>query len=279
LGQVFLPMKLNNRSEPYYFIMDTGAGMSAVEEKVANELRLPIMGRTELAGTAGILEVPIKQLDAVAPQRRGYPVSILTHHGLLATTQDLSQFRVPLPAPYEAGLLGNDYLRHFVVEVDFFPPSVQLSRPYGYIPAGVNPEKFLPFRLDRSKIMRIQARLDGWLEVELRVDSGAATLTSVAWPYLNITTSNWRQLCEKRSHYTFHDTVAAKGMGGRVDLQVAQIDLLEIGPLRFERPRVVVQPEQGIFANPQAVGFISLNLFEPGQWITFDYPAGRIYVP
>jgi len=272
-------MKLNNRSEPYYFIMDTGAGMSAVEEKVANELRLPVMGRTELAGTAGILDVPLKQIDAVAPQRRGYPVSILTHHGLLATTQDLSQFRVPLPAPFEAGLLGNDYLRHFIVEVDFLPPSVQLSRPYGYTPAGVNPEKFLPFRLDRSKIMRIQAKLDDWLDVEVRVDSGAATLTSVAWPYLNITTFTWRQLCEKRPDYKFHDMVIARGMGGRVELQIANIESLDLGPLKFYNPRVVVQPEQGIFASPNAVGFVSMNLFEPGQWVTFDYPAGRIYIP
>jgi hypothetical protein len=272
-------MKLNNRLEPYYFILDTGAGMSAVEEKVSAELGLPTIGRTELAGTAGVLDVPLKQLDSVAPQRRGYPVPILTHHGLLATTQDLSQFRVPMPAPFEAGLLGNDYLRHFVVEVDFFPPSVQLSRPYGYTPAGVNPGKFLPFRLDRNKIMRVDGKLDGWLEVELRVDSGAATLTSVTWPYLNITTATWKQLREKKPSYSFHGTVGAKGMGGRVELQVAQIESLDLGPLHFDKPCVVVQPEQGIFANPNAVGFISLNLFEPGQWVTLDYPAGRIYVP
>ncbi|MBN9388219.1 MAG: aspartyl protease family protein [Chloroflexi bacterium] len=279
LGQVFLPMMLNNRPEPYYFIMDTGAGMSAVEEKVAEELGLPTIGKTELAGTAGVLNVPIKQFDSVSPRRRGWPVSILTHHGLLATTQDLSAFRVPIPAPFEAGLLGNDYLRHFVVEVDFLPPNVQLSRPYGYIPAGVNPDKFLPFTLDRAKIMRVKAKLDGWMDVELRVDSGAGTLTSVMWPYVNITTSTWKQLCEKNPGYSVTGTIGAKGMGGRVELQVAKIASLDLGPLHFDLPSVVIQPEQGIFASPHAVGFISLNLFEPGGWVTFDYPAGRIYVP
>ena len=52
----------------------------------------------------------------------------------------------------------------------------------------------------------------------------------------------------------------------------------DIGPLHFDNPRVVVQPQLGYFARPDAVGFIALNLFEPGGWLTFDYPNGRLYL-
>lgn len=277
-GQVFVPLSINGRPEPYYFILDTGAGMSAVDQTVADTLQLPTIGHTELAGTAGTLDVTIRQFDALAPMRRVRAVPELTLHSLVATTQDLSAFQVPMPNTPEAGLLGNDYLRHFVVEINFLPPTLHIARPAAALPPGVDPDSFLPMWLDSNKIMRVQGRLDDWLDVELRLDSGAATL-SLEGPYLNITTPMWRQLCERHPEYRFYTQLTAGGMGGTVELQVGRISSLQIGPLHWDRPSVVVQPEQGIFAQPDAVGFIALNLFEPGGWVTFDYPAGRIYLP
>lgn len=282
LGQVFLPLIINNNgntAQPYYFILDTGAGMSAIDQQIADKLQLPTIGQTELAGTAGVLQVPIKQMDAITPLRRVQPVSQLTQHGLIATVQDLSQFNVPMPNTPEAGLLGNDYLRHFVVEIEFVPPALHISRPYGYLPDGVNANTYLDMWLDSNKIMRVRGKLDGWLEVELRLDSGAATLQGIYGPYLNLPLAVWKQLCEKRAEYNFYTQLSAGGMGGQVSLNVGRIASLDIGPLHFEQPSVVVQPEQGIFARPDAVGFISLALFEPGHWLTFDYAAGRIYLP
>jgi len=278
LGQIFLPLGINSSATPYYFILDTGAGMSAIDQKLADDLVLPVIGQTELAGTAGVLEVPLKQIDSLTPLRRLIPIPELTQHNLVVTTQDLSQFKVPMPSTAEAGLLGNDYLRQFVVEIEFMPPALHISKPQGYTPAGVDPDQFLPMWLDTNNIMRVNGRLDDWLEVELRVDSGAATL-GLGEPYLNITTAIWKQLQTKNSQYKFHHQLTAGGMGGMVELNIGRIGSLEVGPLRFENPGVVVQPEQGIFASPDAVGFISLNLFEPGKWLTLDYAAGKIYLP
>ena len=50
-GQFFLPLSLNG-SGPQYFIFDTGAGVSAVDEALSDELGLPKVAHTELAGTA-----------------------------------------------------------------------------------------------------------------------------------------------------------------------------------------------------------------------------------
>src|SRR5262245_28248432 len=102
--------------------------MSAVDRKLAEALSLPTIGHTELAGTAGTLDVIIKQFNSLTPFRRVQPVLELTQYGLVATTQDLAQFKVPMPGTSEAGLLGNDYLRHFIVEIDFLPPALHISR-------------------------------------------------------------------------------------------------------------------------------------------------------
>ncbi|NWJ44334.1 MAG: clan AA aspartic protease [Chloroflexi bacterium] len=278
LGQFFLPLAINGSTfPPHYFILDTGAGMSAIDVSLAQSLNLTTIGYAELAGTAGVINVPIKQIDTLAPLRRMLPVTELTQYDLIATTQDLSQFKVPYPATHEAGLLGNNFLRHFIVELEFLPPALHIYRPQGYLPPGVDGTRFINIWLDGHHIMRVQGRLDGWLEVDLRVDSGAASL-SLAGPYLNLPVAVWKKLCDKHPEYYFYTTLNAGGMGGPVELNVARIGSLEIGSLRFDYPSVVVQPEQGIFANKDAVGFISLNLFESRRWMTIDYPAGRIYL-
>lgn len=281
LGQIFLPMYLNEDTEPHYFILDTGAGMSAIDKSLAEKLTLPKLGQTELAGTAGVLQVPLMHIDTIGPLCRVLPVPHLAQHNLVATSQDLSQFEVPMPNKTpEAGLLGNDYLRHFVVEIEFLPPALHLSRATGAVPDGVDVNHYLKMWLDSNQIMRVAGKLDDWLDVELRLDSGAATLQGLEpGPYLNLPTQVYDKLKEKQPDYTFYTNIQASGMGGKVDLQVGHIKSLELGPLRFENPSVVVQPKQGIFANDNAVGFISLNLFEGGKWLTLDYQTGRIYLP
>ncbi|HVR64030.1 MAG TPA: aspartyl protease family protein [Polyangia bacterium] len=275
-GQFFVPLSLNG-SAPHHFIVDTGAGVSAVDAALAGELALPIIAHTELAGTAGVLDVNQVRIARIAPLRRGRRVDELSLYGLMPTTQDLSHFEVPVPNAREAGLLGNDYLEGFVVHMQFAPALLEIARPTGYVPAGVDPQRFVPFVLDEHNIVRVQGTLDGWMTVDLRFDTGAGTMT-VPSPYVNITTAMWRALCDRQPAYAITDRVTAKGIGGELTLEIGAIESLDIGCLHFDRPRVVVQPPVGLFGSPDAPGFIALNLLEPNGWATFDYPNGRIYL-
>jgi hypothetical protein len=275
-GQFFVPLSLNG-SAPHYFIFDTGAGVSAVDMQLAAELKLPTIAHTELAGTGGVLMVDQVRIAVTQPLRRGRGVGELSWYGLTPTTHDLSAFVVPIPNTREAGLLGNDYLQSFVVQLQFSPALMDIVRPSGFTPAGVDPQRFIPFALDENTIVRVQGRLDGWMEVPLRFDTGSATMT-IDGPYLNVTARMWKALCDRHPEYQVHDTLTANGIGGTVTLHVGRISSLEVGPLRFDGVSVVIQPEVGYFANPDAVGFIALNLFEPGGWLTFDFPNGRIYL-
>ena len=275
-GQFFLPLSLNG-SPPNYFIFDTGAGVSAVDAGVADELALPKIAHTELAGTAGILSVDQVRIGRIMPLSRGRGVAELSWYGLTPTKQDLSAFEVPVPGAREAGLLGNDYLQSFIVQLRFSPAIVEISRPTGFTPAGADPMRYIPFFLDNATIVRLSGVLDGWMEVPLRLDTGSATMT-VDGPYLNVTESMWQALRTKHPEYQVHDELVANGIGGQVKLKVARITSLDVGPLHFDTPSVVIQPPVGYFATPDAVGFIALNLFEPGGWLTFDYPNSRIYL-
>src|SRR5205814_4555798 len=104
-GQFFVPLSLNG-SGPQYFIFDTGAGVSAVDDALADELELPKIAHTELAGTAGVLTVDQVRIARIMPLCRGRGVTELSWYGLTPTKQDLSAFKVPVPNAREAGLLG-----------------------------------------------------------------------------------------------------------------------------------------------------------------------------
>jgi hypothetical protein len=274
-GQFFLPLALNG-SAPHHFIFDTGAGVSAVDAELAAALALPKVGHTELLGTAGVIEVDQVRIAVTTPLSRGRGVTELSSFGLTPTTQDLSAFHVPVDGGREGGLLGNDYLQNFVVQLRFSPPLVEISRPMGFSPAGADPTHYIPFFLDSAMIVRVSGLLDGWLQVPLRLDTGSATMTVNA-PYLNITTPMWHALRDRHPEYQVHDELKANAIGGEVRVQVAGISSLDVGPLHFDRPSVVIQPPVGYFARLDAVGFIALNLFTPGGWLTLDYPSGRLY--
>jgi hypothetical protein len=271
-----VPLSLNGAA-PHYFILDTGAGVSAVDAALALELRLPTIANTELATTAGVMRVDRVWIAKSSPLRRGRAVEDLAWYGLTPTTQDLSAFTVPIPNVREAGLLGNDYLQSFVVQLQLAPPSLEIARPTAFAPAGVDPQCFIPFVLDDNAIVRVKGILDGWMEVDLRLDTGSATMT-IDGPYLNITASMWKALRARRPEYRVHDRLEAHGIGGKLELEVGTISRLEVGPLGFDGVKVVIQPQVGYFASANAVGFIALNLFASRGWLTIDYPSRRIYL-
>jgi hypothetical protein len=101
---------------------------------------------------------------------------------------------------------------------------------------------------------------------------------TVDGPYLNIRADMWQALCDRHSEYRAHDELTANAIGGKVSLRVGRISSFDIGPLHFDNLAVVIQPAVGTFASPDAVGFIALDLFEPGGWLTFDFPNGRLYL-
>jgi hypothetical protein len=161
-GQFFLPLSLGD-STPHYFIFDTGAGISAIDETLATELGLLTIAHTEVAGTAGVLPVDQVRIARIAPVCRGRSVDELAWYGLTPIKHDLSAFQVPLRNTREAGLLGNDYLQSFVWQMRFAPPLMEVTRPTGFTPAGADPRRYIPFSLDNAAIVRIEGTLDGWL--------------------------------------------------------------------------------------------------------------------
>ena len=57
---------------------------------------------------------------------------------------------------------------------------------------------------------------------------------------------------------------------------MARVTAARIGPLDLEHVFVIVQPEAGYFADPQAKGFVSNNFLEKLGRVTLDYGTERL---
>jgi predicted aspartyl protease len=112
-GAVLLVAAHVNGSGPYNLVLDTGATLTCLDERVARELRLPRKsGAVGVgAGAVGSGRVPLVQVDSV---RLGGS----TVRNMTACILDLAHLR-DLGAGGVSGLLGLNFLTEFHVTLDF----------------------------------------------------------------------------------------------------------------------------------------------------------------
>lgn len=102
-----------NGSGPFNLVLDTGATLTCIDERLARELRLPRKsGAVGVgAGAVGSGRVALVQVDSVR-------LGASTVRNLTACILDLSHLR-DLGAGGVSGLLGLNFLTEFHVTLDF----------------------------------------------------------------------------------------------------------------------------------------------------------------
>lgn len=257
---VFVRARVNDESG-LLFLLDTGASASALHAATAERLELPMGEPTRVEGSAGVIEVDTVLVDELA----------LGEHlvrGITATVQDLGGSLAPVGERID-GILGHDFLGAFALELDFAAKRLRLfDDPLGELPGA------LPFELDNG-IPRVAARLDGRVSTHLRLDTGASLFESED-VYVNVTERVWEELRRLDPALAPSQYFTGTGTGGEVRLPVARIGSLSVGERTLARPWVIVQPAQGYFARPDAVGFVGNNFLEKFGRVTIDYPGRRL---
>jgi hypothetical protein len=116
-GLIWLKVGLTGKSEPLNFLLDSGAGVSAVDLQTACCLRLKLGKRQTVQGVSGQTSgYRVHDLQAVSGDI-DLPTSVLAID--LRTISECCQQRVD-------GILGADFFRDSVVQIDFAAGSVRL---------------------------------------------------------------------------------------------------------------------------------------------------------
>ena len=119
---VFLPGRVDERRTE--LMLDSGAGITLLDSAFAAELSLELQPGPTVDGAGG---------SEPSQHAKGLTVKIgqFTMHGVQAAVLDLSELTAPLGRPVEV-ILGAEFFRVFVIEIDPENSTVAFSSPMGY---------------------------------------------------------------------------------------------------------------------------------------------------
>ncbi|HEV2665512.1 MAG TPA: aspartyl protease family protein [Blastocatellia bacterium] len=171
-GLIFLSVRVNG-SEPMSFVFDTGASITIINEQSAARLGLKLRGQRRIAGRDGgegainlafAKGVAIDLGDALfAPDQVGV-TSLAWAEKFLGHPMD--------------GILGGDFIRRYVVEIDYAGKALTLYEPKTYHAGhgGANAETLALKMIGLYPCVSARLKLPGReaLDVLLGIDTGAA---------------------------------------------------------------------------------------------------------
>jgi len=239
-------------------LLDTGASASAIDPRRAKGLE--VVGRGDVVGTTGTMQAETVRLGGLS--LGGTPLPELR-----ATRRDLAGLLAPRGERVDL-ILGADALAGRVLSIDFVANQLVLLEPAAADPGGI------PMRLDNG-IPTLAADLAGE-RLELRLDTGAS-LFETQDVYVNVPTRVWQALCRRHPGLAPSSQLQGTGADGRtVALPVARVGPARIGPRSLAEVFVIVQPEAGYFAAPDALGFVSNNFLATLGRVELDFANRRM---
>ena len=240
-----------------WFLIDTGAGASAIDRAIADRLDLPSVGRTWVLTPTG---------GEGAAYRRcpGLTVGPVRLPDALLVELDLADISVALGARL-VGIFGFDLFAQTMVRLVHSPLTVELFTPCHDVPATWSPVRF------EHRVPVLDAVLSAsW-------DGPSATGRVV----LDTGSSGQMVLNERvmsQLGRTARRRRGIRGVSGTGSFGVGRLPRIDVAGTRFERCRVLVADGvEGALAGPTTLGSIGWGLFA-GREILLDWSRRRIAI-
>jgi len=261
-GHVFLRVRVNG-SEPLWFGFDTGAEGTLISEQKAKALGLKLRGNMKATGS-GEGEVDFSVAKGVSFSLPGVKL-FYKEVGVLPL-----EFDSAVPGQTISGLLGYDFIKRFVVEVNFAERVINLYNPRSYRYRGKG--QSIPIRMmDNNPYIAATVVLPGLSPVKgmFLLDSGAGQDVAFNRPYVEA-----HDLLKTAQQTTEAQTA---GIGGNSKVRIGRATKIEIGRLSIDNPTVLFSlAEKGDDASPIGAGFIGGRLLQKFQVVIYDQTRKRV---
>lgn len=253
-GHTMIPISLNG-GEERWFILDSGAGITVLDKKVAEELKLESFGELPVLGIGGLVKAQFHPVKSIA-------VGQVILKEINAISLDLGMLRAVFGRDF-AGIIGYDLLAHAVVEYDHATPSVAIHDPKRYtLRAG----KWLALRFN-SKLPCVEATFENDYKDVFRLDTGAPNNVTFHAPAVR----KYRLLEGRETSNTM-----LGGVGGMIQAKAGKIKYFEVGGRRIEEPTVTFAiSDDTAFGDPYLAGNLG-TAFLDRFTVVFDYVNQRI---
>lgn len=259
-NQIFLRVRVNG-SEPLWFGLDTGASATVISTTTAEALGLKMEGSGRTTGAGGQVQsstVRGVRLDIGSARLEGLDAMTLA----LTSIENASGHRMD-------GILGFEFFRRYVVELDYERLLINLYEPAGFVYAGRGESLPLTFALNHPYV-HAKVAMPGREPVEGKfvLDTGSNFPLILLDSFVR----------EKRLNESLTKTlkVTGRGVGGEVAMPVGRTGRLMLGSFSLEQP-VTSFPQTGWFAREGAAGNIGSAVLRRFK-VTFDYSRSRMFL-
>ncbi|MER3413040.1 MAG: hypothetical protein C4341_02150 [Armatimonadota bacterium] len=241
--------------EEKWFILDSGAGITVLDKKLADDMKLDAFGELPVLGIGGLVKAQFRPLNTITVG----PVALKE---INAISIDLGMLRTVFGSEF-GGIIGYDLLAHAVVEYDHATPSVAIHDPKRYTLGG---GKWLRLRFN-SKLPCVEAAFEGGFKDVFRLDTGAPNNVTFHAPAVR----KYRLLEGRKTT----DTMLG-GVGGMIQAKAGKIKYFEVGGKRIEEPTVTfATSDDSAFGDPYLAGNLG-TAFLDRFTVVFDYVNQRV---
>ena len=261
-GHIFVPVRVNG-SEPLWFGLDSGAEQTIISRQQAKALNLKLEGDMQAAGGGeGTVDFSITRKVAFGLPGVDF---VLDEVGVLPL-----EFPAHVAGQAIAGLLGYDFIRRFVVEIDYTTRTINLYSPRTYRYSGRG--AIIPIRMmDNNPYIPARVILPGLAPIGgmFLIDSGADTELFFNSPFVNK-----RRLLSSRQKTAEASTA---GIGGASKIRIGMATSIQIGRAAIANPVAhFSQATKGESAGAIGAGFVGGKLLRRFQKVIFDQRRRRL---
>ncbi|MDX6269689.1 MAG: hypothetical protein QOD28_912 [Acidobacteriota bacterium] len=236
-----------------WFHFDTGGDGMHIDAKVADELKMPVLGKSMSMGADG------RPQEVTIRQGKTLQLGRVTFKNPLYLAMDLSGRNAP-PGAHRAGLIGHPLLARVVVEVTGGGKQIAMYDPATY---KLRRGKWQPLSyIDLTPA--VMCRFEGNREGLFQLDTGFTGTVTFYDKYIRD-----EKLLEGRATKEETDT----GSGGSYKLLTGTIEWFELAGVRFKQPQVGFRVAG--LSREGGAGVVGREFLSPFT-IVFNYPARRI---
>ena len=261
---IVVPVRINN-SRSLSFVFDTGDKVGIVDIARAKELGLDLHGQLRIGG-AGSDSLVGSYVRGATWKLQGYeefsqPIALAIPLGRLA-----SRFGHDFD-----GIIGSDFIKQFVIEVDYQAGVLRLHAKEGFVYSGSG--ESIPIQFNSQGHPIIEAEVtprDGQpIKGKFVLDLGSSGALALHTPLVKE-----HGLLES-NHHTIR-AIGVGGAGGEVQARMGRVSELKIGKFKIAAPTALFsQDKAGAFANASLAGNIGQRIASKFK-VFLDYERQRI---
>jgi len=263
-NKIYLSVRVNDKGL-LSFILDSGAAFDVLDEEWARTLNLKLSDEATVkgAGEGSVqtavgtgLSLNLKGLEIVKPS-----INVLPIHSSISYNEGRAV----------DGLLGYDFFKRFVIEIDYANERISVHEPKTYHYDG--PGKIIPLEEDNGHtfINTTLVVADGrQMAVRLLVDTGARMALMLNTPFVND-----HKLLGTTPQL---DSIISVGVGGQYRSAVTRIESLRMGPFTIKEPVITLsRSESGVLAGSDYDGIIGAEILRRFK-VIIDYSRRQMIV-